>query len=150
MRLAQWHARHKIRCVQCVPHGRQQQKTYYSCWQQQAQGWQNTRLYKTSFLPEPSLVSSLNTQLPIALVRNTWRPHCFNTCTHSKSRLFLFFYPLCHNMGVASRQPKHITIGQRVSGSVGPLLANPDPSKKRKVRARLYGYVIKEFGSKHY
>jgi hypothetical protein len=53
-------------------------------------------------------------------------------------------------MDAASRQPKRITIGQRVSGSVGPLVANPDPSKKRKVRTRLYGYIIEESGSKHY
>jgi len=53
-------------------------------------------------------------------------------------------------MDAASHQPKCITIGQRVSGSVGPLLANPYPSKKGKVRAFLYGYVINESGSKHY
>lgn len=53
-------------------------------------------------------------------------------------------------MNVATRQPKRITIGQRVSGSFGPLVDNPDPSKKRKVRTRLYGYILEESGSKHY
>ncbi|MFO0446615.1 MAG: hypothetical protein ACK51L_03005 [bacterium] len=70
--------------------------------------------------------------------------------THAPTQSHAFFYFLCHNMDAASRQPKRITIGQRVSGSVGPLIANPDPSKKRKVRARLYGYIIEESGSKHY
>jgi hypothetical protein len=52
-------------------------------------------------------------------------------------------------MDATSRQPKRITVGQRISGSVGPLVSNPDSSKKRKVRTRLFGYIIEESGSKH-
>jgi hypothetical protein len=53
-------------------------------------------------------------------------------------------------MDATSRQPKRITVGQRVSGSVGPLVSNPDSSKKRKVRTHLFGYIIEESGRKHY
>jgi hypothetical protein len=50
----------------------------------------------------------------------------------------------------APRLPKRLVPGQRVSGSVGPLVENPDASKKRKVRSRLYGNVVEEAGNKSY
>jgi hypothetical protein len=45
---------------------------------------------------------------------------------------------------------KRLMPGQRVSGNVEPLIANPDINKKRQVRKRLYGNVIEEAGNKKY
>ena len=46
--------------------------------------------------------------------------------------------------------PKHLLPGQRVSSTVGPLIPNPDQSKKRKRRSRLYGNVIEEASNRKY
>ena len=48
------------------------------------------------------------------------------------------------------KEAKRLTPGQRVSGSVGDKIPNPDPNQKRKRRQRLYGNVIEECGSKKY
>ena len=37
----------------------------------------------------------------------------------------------------------HIIIGSRVEGPYGPLVPNPDPNKKRRVRSRVVGTVLK-------
>ena len=39
-------------------------------------------------------------------------------------------------------QISFLVTGSRVSGLHGTLVANPDPAKKRKVRERIYGYVL--------
>ena len=53
-------------------------------------------------------------------------------------------------MNSNQRQPKHLLPGQRVSSSVGPLIPNPDPSKKHKNCSWVYGNVIEEAANRKY
>ena len=53
-------------------------------------------------------------------------------------------------MNANQRLPKRLLPGQRVSSTVGPLIPNPDQSKKRKRRSRLYGNVIEEASNRKY
>ena len=48
------------------------------------------------------------------------------------------------------KEVKHLTPGQRVSGSVGEKIPNPDPKQRRQHRKRLFGNVLDECGSKRY
>ena len=48
------------------------------------------------------------------------------------------------------REAKRLTPGQRVSGSVGEKIPNPDPKQRRQHRKRLFGNVLEECGSKRY
>jgi hypothetical protein len=49
-----------------------------------------------------------------------------------------------------SRAPKRLTAGCRVSGTFGELVSNPDPTKRRCVRKRLFGNVICAVGHGKY
>jgi len=53
-------------------------------------------------------------------------------------------------MVATQRQPKRLLPGQRVSSSVGPFIPNPDPSKKCKLRSRLFGNVLEEAAHRKY
>ena len=48
------------------------------------------------------------------------------------------------------KEAKRLTPGQRVSGSVGEKIPNPDPKQRRQHRKRLFGNVLDECGSKRY
>jgi hypothetical protein len=45
-------------------------------------------------------------------------------------------------MDATSCQPKRITISQRISGNVGPLVSNPDLTKKHKAITHLCSYIM--------
>ena len=40
-----------------------------------------------------------------------------------------------------------ILVGDRVEGSHGPLITNPDASKKRRIRSKVIGTVVRAAGS---
>jgi hypothetical protein len=48
------------------------------------------------------------------------------------------------------RQPKRLTVRQRVSGCVGNLIPNPNDPNKRQVCEQLHGNVVAEAGPKRY
>jgi hypothetical protein len=52
--------------------------------------------------------------------------------------------------GAKRKETKRITPGQRVSGSVGEKVPNPDPKQRRQHRKRVYGNVLEECGPKKY
>ena len=52
--------------------------------------------------------------------------------------------------GVKRKETKRTTPGQRVSGTVGEKIPNPDPKQRRQHRKRVYGNVLQECGPKRY
>ncbi len=53
-------------------------------------------------------------------------------------------------MNASQRLPKRLLPGQQGSSTAGPLVPNPDPSKKRKQHSKSYGNVIEEASNRKY
>ncbi len=139
--LASWHAWHIFlprKFMLRTTHSPRNQKLYHSCKQQQELDWKIPTLTRILFFPQLSLVTSLNAHFPVALVGNTQRAH-YIAHTNSKTLLLYFSIFKCWIMNATSHQPNHIAIGQHISGNVGLLVSNPDPTKKCKMRTHLFG-----------